>query len=76
MPEIDISQVDTLFADGGGRIAGVGLTRPDGAAETIGCKAVILACNGYGGNPELVAENIPEIAGALSACSSARWPPP
>ncbi len=25
---------------------------------------MVLACNGYGGTPELVAENIPEIAGA------------
>ncbi|HSF93625.1 MAG TPA: FAD-dependent oxidoreductase [Thermohalobaculum sp.] len=57
------ARVDTQHADGG-RIAGVSLTRPDGASESIGCRAVILACNGYGGNPELVAENIPEIAGA------------
>ena len=25
--------------------------------EAIGCRAVILACNGYGGNPALVAES-------------------
>lgn len=46
------------------RITGVTLARPDGAEERIGCRAVVLACNGYGGNPELVAAHIPEIAGA------------
>ena len=39
--------------------------RQDGARETIGCKALILACNGYGGNPALVRELIPEMADAL-----------
>jgi len=57
------ARVETLFA-AGDRIAGVRLVRPDGAAETIACRAVVLACNGYGGNPELVAENIPDLAGA------------
>jgi fumarate reductase flavoprotein subunit len=57
------ARADTLHVEGD-RIAGVSLTRPDGATESIGCRAVVLACNGYGGNPELVAENIPEIAGA------------
>ena len=46
------------------RITGVTVHRPDGQTETIGCEAAVLACNGYGGNPDLVAELIPEIAGA------------
>ncbi|MCH8169426.1 MAG: FAD-dependent oxidoreductase, partial [Proteobacteria bacterium] len=58
------ARVTTLHLTGGGRITGVTLTRPDGATESIACRAVILACNGYGGNPALVAEHIPEIAGA------------
>ncbi len=37
----------------------------DGARERIGCDALILACNGYGGNPELVRRFIPEMADAL-----------
>ncbi len=57
------ARADTLHTDSD-RITGVSLTRPDGAPESIGCRAVILACNGYGGNPALVAENIPEIASA------------
>jgi fumarate reductase flavoprotein subunit len=41
------------------------LRRPGGAEDRIGCKALVLACNGYGGNRELVARHIPELAGAL-----------
>jgi fumarate reductase flavoprotein subunit len=33
--------------------------------EWIGCKALILACNGFGGNPDLVRRYIPEMADAL-----------
>ncbi|MGD1924220.1 MAG: FAD-dependent oxidoreductase [Paracoccaceae bacterium] len=47
-----------------GRVAGVTINRPDGQTESIGCRALILSCNGYGGNPVLVAQHIPEIAGA------------
>jgi fumarate reductase flavoprotein subunit len=46
-------------------VAGVIARRPDGASEAIGCRRLILACNGYGGNPERVARHMPEIAGAL-----------
>jgi fumarate reductase flavoprotein subunit len=57
--------VDALVVDGAGRILGVVAVRPDGARERIGCGALILACNGYGGSPELVGRHIPEMAGAL-----------
>jgi len=57
------ARVTTLHSDGD-RITGVTLSRPDGAGESIGCRAVVLACNGYGGNPDLVATHNPEIAGA------------
>lgn len=56
--------VDTLFHDGA-TITGVGLSRPDGQIETIGCAALILACNGFGGNRELVRSHMPEIEGAV-----------
>lgn len=39
--------------------------RGAGARERIGCGALVLACNGYGGNPELVRRFIPEMANAL-----------
>ena len=58
----------TLFTrpapDPFGPIAGVEVLGPDGA-ETIGCDALILACNGYGGNRDLVREHMPQIADAL-----------
>ncbi len=58
------ARATALLADGA-RIAGVGIERPDGSAERIGCGALVLACNGYGGNPELVREHIPQLADAL-----------
>ncbi len=48
-----------------GKIEGVVIERPDGARETIRADAVILACNGYGGNRALVEGYIPEIAPAI-----------
>ena len=46
-------------------IVGVETERRDGVRERIGCKALVLACNGYGGNPDLLRRYIPEMAGAL-----------
>jgi fumarate reductase flavoprotein subunit len=54
-----------LFAQPDGRIAGVAIERPDGSQERIGCGALILACNGYGGNKDLVRRHIPELGTAL-----------
>src|SRR6516164_3661234 len=56
---------DRLFAEADGRVCGVEIVRRDGTRERIGCEALILACNGYGGNPELVRRFIPEMADAL-----------
>lgn len=50
------ARVTTLYVETGTRrVLGVGLERPDGEREAIGCRMLVLACNGYGGNPELVA---------------------
>ena len=57
--------VERLLAEPGGSIRGVEILRGDGARERIGCGALILACNGYGGNPDLVRQFIPEMANAL-----------
>jgi fumarate reductase flavoprotein subunit len=59
------AHVTALFARPDGWIAGVVADRPDGSQERIGCDALILACNGYGGNKELVRLHIPELATAL-----------
>ena len=59
------AHVVALFADNGGRVAGVEIERPDGARERVGCAALVLACNGYGGNPAMVRQFIPEMADAI-----------
>ena len=56
---------ERLVADVRRPFCGVEIARSDGAHERIGCDALILACNGYGGNPELVRRFIPEMADAL-----------
>ena len=61
------ARVTELWADDGGRILGVRAVRPDGSAESIACDALLLACNGFGGNAALVHELLPEMAGALYA---------
>lgn len=65
--EIDIltdACVSELYVDDINKITGVGMTRPDGTLEKIGCEALILACSGFAGNEAMVADYIPEISGA------------
>lgn len=52
-----------LFVDGE-RIVGARLSGPDGE-ETVGCGALVLACNGFGGNRAMVREHMPQIGDAL-----------
>ncbi|KAA0012924.1 FAD-dependent oxidoreductase [Billgrantia pellis] len=59
------AQVVDLHVDDSGRVHGVTLARPNGSRESIGCDALILACNGYGGNPELVVRHLPALKDAL-----------
>jgi fumarate reductase flavoprotein subunit len=56
--------VTDLHADQDGRVQGMTLQRPDGGTERLGCDALILACCGFAGNPEMVRRYIPEIQGA------------
>lgn len=56
---------EALLTDPDGRIRGVESVRGDGTRERIGCNVLIFACNGYGGNPELIRRFIPEMANAL-----------
>ena len=58
------STVTDLFADTTGHISGIRFTRPDGTIELLGCSALILACNGFGGNPKMVKQLIPDMADA------------
>ncbi|HEY6024058.1 MAG TPA: FAD-dependent oxidoreductase [Pseudolabrys sp.] len=57
--------VERILADPDGLIRGVDSVHHDGAHEHIGCDALILACNGFGGNPDLVRRFIPEMGDAL-----------
>lgn len=59
------AHVTQLFADEHHVVKGVRIERPNETSELIGCAALILACNGFGGNPEMVREYIPEMRDAL-----------
>jgi fumarate reductase flavoprotein subunit len=58
------SVIETLFGDGG-CIRGIEALRRNKIPERIGCDVLILACNGFGGNPDLVRRSIPEMSDAL-----------
>lgn len=55
----------TALQIGDEAVRGVRFRRPDGSEETVSCGALILACNGYGGDPTLVRAHIPDMADAL-----------
>jgi fumarate reductase flavoprotein subunit len=59
--------VRELWLNASDEIIGVGYERPDGQLEHLGCQALILACNGFGGNAQMVSELIPDMRGALFA---------
>lgn len=65
IPVICDAHVTELFADEENRVLGLRFERPDGSSEELGCKKLVLACNGYGGNKELVARHIVPLADAL-----------
>ena len=67
VPVLTEARVTQLFADASGRIHGLGYQRPDGHSETLRCQVLLLACNGFGGAPELVRQLLPEMADALYA---------
>lgn len=54
--------VTTLFRDGDGP-CGVGVARGE-RRDTVAARAIVLACNGYGGNAELVRRYLPDLNGA------------
>ena len=58
--------VRELWSDGE-RVIGVGYQRPDGSVEHLACRALLLACNGFGGNRALVDSLLPEMRDATFA---------
>ena len=67
VPVLTEAKVTRLFADATGRIHGLAYQRPDGHEETLRCQVLLLACNGFGGAPDLVRQLLPEMADALYA---------
>ena len=67
VPVLTEARVTQLFADASGRIHGLGYQRPDGHTDTLRCQVLLLACNGFGGAPELVRQLLPDMADALYA---------
>jgi fumarate reductase flavoprotein subunit len=66
--DIDIvtnAQATTMLVDSQNAIKGMRFLRPDGSVDCVGCGAIILACNGYGGNKERVKTHIPQLSDAL-----------
>ena len=61
------ARVVELWVDAEDRILGVGVERPGGAIEPIACDVLLLACNGFGGNSQLVRDLLPEMRDATFA---------
>ena len=61
------ARVLELWADPQDRILGVGIERPRGLVEHVACDVLLLACNGFGGNTQLVRDLLPEMRDAVFA---------
>jgi len=59
--------VHEIWCDADQRLLGVGYQRPDGRIEYLACRMLLLACNGFGGNPSMVRELLPEMRDAVFA---------
>lgn len=64
---LNSAHVTELWADPQDRILGVGIARPGGVLEHIACDTLLLACNGFGGNTQLVRDLLPEMRDASFA---------
>ena len=49
------------------KVQGIGYVRPDGSVEHLRCNVLILACNGFGGNADMVRDMLPEMREATFA---------
>jgi len=59
--------VQVLHLDAQGQVQGIGYRRPDGSVEHLRCDVLLLACNGFGGNAEMVRDLLPEMLEATFA---------
>jgi fumarate reductase flavoprotein subunit len=67
VPIVTEALVRELWQAADGQICGVGYQRPDGTVEHLSCDVLILACNGFGGNAEMVGELLPTMRDATFA---------
>ncbi|WP_027283925.1 FAD-dependent oxidoreductase [Rubritepida flocculans] len=65
LPLLTGARVTALIGDAAGAPHGMEVTRPDGARERIGARAILFACSGYGGDRALVRAHLPRLAQAL-----------
>ena len=63
IPVLCEAMVSGLFVNNHQKVLGVRVLRSDGSTEDLGCRALVLACNGYGGNAKLLKRFIPELEG-------------
>ena len=61
------ARVTALYVNDADQVLGLGFVRPDGKMEQLSCDTVLLACNGFGGNSDLVKTLLPEMSDALYA---------
>ena len=61
------SLVRELWLDDNDHVLGLGYERPDGRMEHVACHYILLACNGFGGNADMVAKWLPEMRNATFA---------
>ncbi|MEY3938214.1 MAG: Fumarate reductase flavoprotein subunit precursor, partial [Pseudomonadota bacterium] len=61
------AQVISLNADGSGAVQSLTYAQPDGSSSQLSCEAVILACNGFGGNADMVQQHLPAMKDAQYA---------
>ena len=59
------AMVTEIYADDARRVSGLRYLRPDSSAEEVGCRALVLACSGFGGNRDMVLRYLPEVRDAL-----------
>lgn len=68
LPVLTDALVRQLWFDGAaGKVRGLSYQRPDGTLEHLSCDVLLLACNGFGGNAEMVRELLPEMRDATFA---------
>lgn len=67
VPVVLNATVRELWVNDRQHVIGVGYEQPGGAMEYLSCDAVILACNGFGGNAAMVQALLPEMRDALFA---------